>query len=232
MLIRKATDLTRADVTPKSVYLDRRKFLRAMGIAGATAMAGRSLFELATPAQTILAGTKFSGLAKSPFSTTEKQNVVRRCHALQQLLRIRHGQERPCEKSPRISDLALDCFRRRRSGQAAQVHDGRNPEARAARRAHLPASLRGGLVDRGALDRLFVQHICRSWSSPRRRRKFVAFQSYYDPKQMPRGADGGHRFALRRRPAHGRGHEPADAALRRACTARRCRIRTARRCAW
>src|SRR5258708_14824968 len=74
MLIRKATDLTHADVTPKSLYLDRRKFLRALGIAGATAMAGRSLFELATPAQTILAGTKFSGLAKSPFSTTENQN--------------------------------------------------------------------------------------------------------------------------------------------------------------
>src|SRR6267154_2013482 len=74
MLIRKTTDLTHADVTPKSVYLDRRRFLRAMGFAGATAMAGRSLFELATPAQTILAGTKFSGLAKSPFSTTEKQN--------------------------------------------------------------------------------------------------------------------------------------------------------------
>src|SRR5258708_25501519 len=74
MLIRKTTDLTHADVTPKSVYLGRRKFLRAMGIAGATVMAGRSLFELATPAQTILAGTKFSGLAKSPFSTTEKQN--------------------------------------------------------------------------------------------------------------------------------------------------------------
>jgi hypothetical protein len=45
-----------------------------MGIAGAMAMAGRSLFELATPAQTVLAGTKFSGLAKSPFSTTEKPN--------------------------------------------------------------------------------------------------------------------------------------------------------------
>jgi sulfoxide reductase catalytic subunit YedY len=74
MLIRKATDLTHADVTPKSVYLDRRKFLRAMGIAGATAVAGRSLFELATPAHTILAGTKFSGLAKGPFSTAEKQN--------------------------------------------------------------------------------------------------------------------------------------------------------------
>lgn len=35
MLIRKAPDLTYADVTPRSVYLDRRKFLRAMGLVGA-----------------------------------------------------------------------------------------------------------------------------------------------------------------------------------------------------
>jgi len=47
MLIRKALDLTYADVTPRSVYLDRRKFLRAMGIVGATAVAGKGLFELA-----------------------------------------------------------------------------------------------------------------------------------------------------------------------------------------
>src|SRR6201987_6094474 len=45
-----------------------------MGLAGATAMAGRSLFKLAAPAETVLAGTKFSGLARSPFSTTEKPN--------------------------------------------------------------------------------------------------------------------------------------------------------------
>jgi len=40
MLIRRASDLTYADVTPRSAYLDRRKFLRAMGIVGATAVAG------------------------------------------------------------------------------------------------------------------------------------------------------------------------------------------------
>ena len=74
MLIRKGPDLTYADITPRSVYLDRRKFLRAMGIVGATATVGKSFFELARPSHTALAGTKLAGLAKSPFSTTEKQN--------------------------------------------------------------------------------------------------------------------------------------------------------------
>src|SRR6202171_574692 len=75
MLIRRASDLTYADVTPRSVYLDRRKLLRAMGIIGATAVAGKGLLDLASPAQTAFAATKFTGLAKSPFSTTEKQNT-------------------------------------------------------------------------------------------------------------------------------------------------------------
>src|SRR5712691_1127395 len=75
MLMRKAPELTYADVTPKAVYLDRRKFLRAMGIVGATAVAGNGLFELASPFQTAFAATKFTGLAKSPFSSTEKQNT-------------------------------------------------------------------------------------------------------------------------------------------------------------
>ena len=75
MLIRRPSDLTYADVTPRSVYLNRRKFLLAMGIVGATAVAGKGLFELAAPSQTAFAATKLTGLAKSPFSTTEKQNT-------------------------------------------------------------------------------------------------------------------------------------------------------------
>ena len=74
MLIRKAPDLRYADVTPKSVYLNRRKFLQAMGIVGAVAAAGEGLFNLAFPSQTAFAATKFANLTKSPFSTTEKEN--------------------------------------------------------------------------------------------------------------------------------------------------------------
>src|SRR6267378_1398542 len=75
MLIRKSAELSYADVTSRSVYLDRRKFLRAMGIVGATAVAGKGLFDLAWPSQTAFAATKLTGLAKSPFSTSEKQNT-------------------------------------------------------------------------------------------------------------------------------------------------------------
>src|ERR1035437_6859857 len=61
MLIKKTADIRYSEVTPKSVYLNRRKFLAAVPAA---LLAGRAL-----------AGTKLPNLAKSPFSTTEKQNT-------------------------------------------------------------------------------------------------------------------------------------------------------------
>ena len=70
MLIRRAPDLTCAEVTRKSVYLNRRKFLQEAGLGGAAVIAGKGLFEWASPAR-VYAGTKLS-TTKSPFSTTEK----------------------------------------------------------------------------------------------------------------------------------------------------------------
>ena len=75
MLIRKKPDLTYADVTPKPLYLDRRKFLKEAGLLGVAAVASRSLLSLASPASNAFAATKLTVAAKSPFSTTEKQNT-------------------------------------------------------------------------------------------------------------------------------------------------------------
>jgi sulfoxide reductase catalytic subunit YedY len=73
MLIRKPTDLNYSDVTPKSIYTNRRKFLRAMGIVGVSAAAGAAWWELASPGHEADATSKLGIASKSPFSTTEKQ---------------------------------------------------------------------------------------------------------------------------------------------------------------
>ncbi len=69
----KDPDLTYADVTPKSVYLNRRQMLRGLGIAGAMAIGGKLVSNLVLPETTLYAGTKLPVASKSPFSTTEKQ---------------------------------------------------------------------------------------------------------------------------------------------------------------
>ena len=70
MLIKKNEDIRSSEITPKSLYLNRRKFLRDAALAGAAA-AGISLHETVSPSATVLAGNKIDGVQKSPFSTTE-----------------------------------------------------------------------------------------------------------------------------------------------------------------
>jgi sulfoxide reductase catalytic subunit YedY len=73
MLIKKAPDIPSSEITPKSLYLNRRKFLAGTAIAGAAAAAGIGLRELASPSVTAVAdgNSKINGIQKSPFSTNE-----------------------------------------------------------------------------------------------------------------------------------------------------------------
>jgi sulfoxide reductase catalytic subunit YedY len=72
MLIKKAADIPSSEITPRNLYLNRRKFLAGSVIAGAAAVAGGlGLRELSSPAMTAQANAKIPNLQKSPFSTTE-----------------------------------------------------------------------------------------------------------------------------------------------------------------
>lgn len=71
MLIKKSEQIRSSEITPKKVYLNRRKFLAAAALSGAAAAAGMKLGEIAAPSTAALAGNKINGIAKSPFSTTE-----------------------------------------------------------------------------------------------------------------------------------------------------------------
>jgi methionine sulfoxide reductase catalytic subunit len=71
MLIKKAEDIRSSEITPKSLYLNRRKFLAGAALAGAAAATGIGLREIISPSATTLAGNKINGIQKSPLSTTE-----------------------------------------------------------------------------------------------------------------------------------------------------------------
>src|SRR6202023_997050 len=72
MLIRRSPDLTYADVTPKAVYLDRRRCLAGLGVATAATVAGRGLLELVSPSRSVTANTKLTTI-KSPLSSTDEK---------------------------------------------------------------------------------------------------------------------------------------------------------------
>ncbi|HEV2470034.1 MAG TPA: protein-methionine-sulfoxide reductase catalytic subunit MsrP [Candidatus Sulfotelmatobacter sp.] len=71
MLIKKAADIRSSEITPKNLYLNRRKFLAGAALAGAAVAAGFELSKTLNPSMTALAGNKIDGIKKSPFSTTE-----------------------------------------------------------------------------------------------------------------------------------------------------------------
>jgi sulfoxide reductase catalytic subunit YedY len=73
MVIKKSSDIPSSEITSKSVYLNRRRFIAGAAVAGAAVVAGVGLREMGTPSLVAGANTKIDGLQKSPFSTTEKQ---------------------------------------------------------------------------------------------------------------------------------------------------------------
>src|SRR6185437_13235629 len=72
MLIKKDNEVPSSEITPRNIYLNRRKFLAGLGIAGAAATGGLGLRRALSGAAQVFADAKISGLQKSPFSTTEK----------------------------------------------------------------------------------------------------------------------------------------------------------------
>jgi sulfoxide reductase catalytic subunit YedY len=72
MLIKKAPDLKSSEITPKSLYMNRRKFLLGTAVAGAAAAAGIGVRDAVSPSMIAHANTKIDGIQKSSFSTNEK----------------------------------------------------------------------------------------------------------------------------------------------------------------
>jgi sulfoxide reductase catalytic subunit YedY len=190
MLIRKTPDLTYADVTPKSVYLDRRKFLQAMGIVGATAVAGKSFLDLAVPPQTAFAATQLTGLIKSPFSTTEKQN------SLNDVTHYNNFYEFGTDKG----DPAKNSQNFKTSPWTVSVEG----EVAKPRKFTMDEILKLAPLE----ERIYRHRCVERWSivvpwigfsfsalaklvEPTAKAQFVAFESFYDPQQMPQGKYAG-----------------------------------------
>jgi len=193
MLIRKAPDLTYADVTPKSLYLDRRRFLRRMGIAGAAALGGTRLWDLASPRTHAFAATKFSGLIKSPFSTTEKQNTY------DDVTHYNNFYEFGVDK--------VDPSKNAQKFQTSPWSVSVEGEVAKPRKFTMDEILKLAPLE----ERIYRHRCVEGWSmvvpwigysfstianlvEPTPKARYVAFESYYEPGVMPWGASTGIRL--------------------------------------
>jgi methionine sulfoxide reductase catalytic subunit len=183
MLIRRSPDLTYADVTPKSVYLDRRKFLRQISLVGAASLAGTRLFDLIAPSRTAYAGTQLTTV-KGPFNTDEKITPYNDVTHYNNFYEFGSDKGDPAKNSQkfRTSPWSVSV-----EGEVAKPRTFTMDE----------------ILKLAPLEERIYRHRCvEAWSivvpwigfsfdtlvklvEPTPKAKYVAFQSFYDLKQMP-----------------------------------------------
>jgi sulfoxide reductase catalytic subunit YedY len=190
VLIRKQSDLTNADVTPQSLYVNRRKFLLSVGLAGTAAVLGARAWRMVRPSESASAETSFPNLIKSPFSTTEKAS------GLEEVTHYNNFYEFGTDKS----DPAKNAQQFKTSPWVVSVEG----EVTKPRKYSLD-----DLLKLAPLEERIYRHRCvERWSivvpwigyslntvlkrfelTPKA--KYVAFESYFDPGQMPEAKYGG-----------------------------------------
>ena len=184
MLIKKAEEIRGSEITPKWLYVNRRRFLTgALGVT-AGALAGRTLKELAWPAQRVMAGSKLNVARKSPFSTNEEVTPYDDVTHYNNFYEFGVGKEEPAEKAKnfRTSPWSVKVSGLVEKPRTFSVEE---------------------LMQLAPLEERIYRHRCvEAWSivvpwtgyslsvllkevAPQPKAKFVAFETYYNPGQMP-----------------------------------------------
>jgi methionine sulfoxide reductase catalytic subunit len=193
MLLQRKPELTYADVTPKELYFSRRQFLRAMGIAGAALYAGQGLLDLVSPSRDAYAAAKFTGLLKSPFSTTEKINSLEDVTHYNNFYEFGIDKDAPAKNAQKF----------RTSPWTVSVEG----EVKTKRKFTMDEILKLAPLE----ERIYRHRCVEAWSivvpwigfsfstvanlvQPTEKAKYVAFESAYDPSQMPEAKYGGIAF--------------------------------------
>jgi len=177
-------NLTEADITPRSVYFNRRQILRAMSLAGAAIAGGKVFSHLAFPPAAVQAGTKLDVALKSPFSTSEKMNSFDDVTHYNNFYEFGTSKDDPSKNAQKF----------RTSPWTVSIEGEVKKPAKYSM---------DDILKLAPLEERIYRHRCvEGWSivvpwigyslntilnlaEPTEKTKFVAFQSYYDRGQMP-----------------------------------------------
>jgi sulfoxide reductase catalytic subunit YedY len=179
MIIRKPTDLPYSQVTPKQEYLNRRRFLAAGSAA---------LGAFAVPF-TARAG-KLSGYTKGPFNTDEKPTPLEAITHYNNYYEFGTGKDEPVEYA---KNFVTSPWQLKIDGQVAK-----------AKTLDLDAVMKIAPLE----ERIYRHRCVEAWSivvpwigfplsallkqvEPTAKAKYVAFETYYNPAQMPKGKYAG-----------------------------------------
>jgi len=182
MLVKPKSGLSYADVTPRDVYVNRRKFLQGLGIAGAAALAGERLYSAFAP-RVAYAGTKLTTV-KSGYTVDEKVT------SMNDVTHYNNFYEFGTDKG----DPAKNAQKFRTSPWVVSVEG----EVKAPRKFSMDEILKLAPLE----ERIYRHRCVERWSivvpwigyslntilklvEPTPKAKYVAFQSFYDHNEMP-----------------------------------------------
>jgi sulfoxide reductase catalytic subunit YedY len=177
MLIQNAPNIRSSEITPKDVYMSRRRFLAtATLIGGGLAVSARA--------------ATYSGLVKSPLSTNEKITSSRDATTYNNYYEFGTSKEEPAQKANTLKT----------SPWTVSVEGAVDKP----RKFDLDAIMKIAPLE----ERIYRHRCVEAWSivvpwigfplsalikqvEPTSKAKFVAFETLYDPKQMPLGRSAG-----------------------------------------
>jgi sulfoxide reductase catalytic subunit YedY len=190
MLVKKMPDLTYKDVTPKSLYMGRRNFLFGLAAAYGAVVGYKKLTRLLDGPATGSTPVKLLGVAKWPGSTTETET------SLEDVTHYNNFYEFGTSKT----DPAVNARNFVTTPWSISVEG----EVKNKRKFSMDEIMKLAPLE----ERIYRHRCVEGWSivvpwigysfstlvklaGPTPKAKFVAFESYYDPKQMPEGGVAG-----------------------------------------
>jgi methionine sulfoxide reductase catalytic subunit len=185
MLIKKPSDIPSSEITAQSLYMNRRKFLfGATAAAGAASLAVRPMLGRFQPNPVLAAGMQLGGLAKSAYSTSEAPTPRELVTTYNNFYEFGGSKGDPSRNAGKFYtspwSVSLE-------GEVAKPRTFTVDE----------------IVKLAPLEERIYRHRCvEGWSivvpwigysfnalvklvQPTSKARYVAFESYYDPKQMP-----------------------------------------------
>jgi sulfoxide reductase catalytic subunit YedY len=190
MLIKKAPELTYADVTPKKIYMGRRNLLLGILTTSAAVLGYKRLPEVFAGPGTGSVPVKLGGLGKWPYSTTEKVTA--------------YGDVTTYNNYYEFGTDKGDPSKNSKNFQASPWTVSVGGEVAKPRKFTMDEILKLAPLE----ERIYRHRCVEAWSivvpwigyplsalinlvQPTSKAKYVAFTTYYDTKQMPLGPEAG-----------------------------------------
>jgi sulfoxide reductase catalytic subunit YedY len=190
MLIKKAPDLTYSDVTPKGIYMGRRNFLLGIAATYGAVVGYKKIPRLFAGPATGSTPVKLTGVTRWPYSTSEKETPIQDVTHYNNFYEFGTSKTDPAENAknfvtqPWTLSVEGECKKPRKFSMDE-------------------------IMKVAPLEQRIYRHRCvEAWSivvpwigyslsgllnlvEPTPKAKFVAFQTYYETKQMPESAYAG-----------------------------------------